>query len=160
MNGYVPKPVSRGFLAKTIRDLLKIPSGNRLQVEVAEAENFLTGLQNKPAWSERLFELCNGKKERFIQLLNLFLEQSVTETGKWQEWIDQKQHEPLAFSIHKLLPNIRIFLDEKTTALAEALDQELREGWSEGHAEQILLLKQEIVTLHKEAEDIRQGMDD
>ncbi|MBW6459465.1 MAG: response regulator, partial [Bacteroidales bacterium] len=160
MNGYVPKPVSRSILAKTIRDLLNIPTGNRFKAEEAKTENFLTGLPNRPAWSDRLFDLCNGKKERFIQLLNLVLEQSVTETGNWQEWIDQKQNEPLAFSIHRLLPTIRIFLDEKMTSLAVLLDQELREGWSEGHEEQILLLKQEIANLYEEAEVMRRGMDD
>jgi signal transduction histidine kinase/FixJ family two-component response regulator len=159
MNGYVPKPVSRGVLAKTIRDVLNIPSGDHFRVEASRTENFLSGLQNRPGWSDRLLELCNGKKGRFNQMLNLFLEQSETETGNWQEWIDQKQHEPLAFSIHRLLPAIRIFLDEKMTAMAVVLDQELRKGWQEGQKEQILMLKQEIAALHKEAYEIKQNMD-
>ena len=154
MNGYVPKPVSRGILAKTIRDMLKIPWDERFRVEEAKKENFLTGLKDRPAWSDRLFELCNGKKDRFIQILTFFVEQSETETGNWQAWIDQKQHEPLAFSIHKLLPNIRIFLDEKMTAMAVVLDQELRKGWSESHVEDILALKEAVLGLHREAEEL------
>ena len=159
MNGYVPKPVSRGILAKTIRDVLKIPWDQRFRAEEAKKENFLAGLKDRPAWSDRLFELCNGKKDRFIQLLTIFLKQSEAEMGNWPEWIDQHQYERLAFSIHKLLPHIRIFMDEKNAAMAVVLDQELRKGWVESHAVNILLLKQEILDLYEQAEELRWRLD-
>ena len=80
--------------------------------------------------------------------------QSETEAGNWQEWTDQRQHELLAFSLHKLLPHIRIFLDEKTTAMAVMLDQELRKGWTENHLANLLSLKQEIISLHREVSEL------
>ena len=151
MNAYVPKPVSRGFLTKTIRDQLKIPVDAGVVLEEAEKENFLSGLKERPAWSSRLFDICNGKKDRFTRYLAILLTQSESETANWHEWMDQQQHERLAFSVHKLLPQIRIFMDEKTAAMAVMLDQELRRGWSENHSANLLSLKQEILALHKEA---------
>jgi CheY-like chemotaxis protein len=159
MNAYVPKPVSRGFLIKTIRDQLKIPLDVSFISEEGRKENFLAALTDKPAWSDRLLDLCNGKKDRFIKYLSILLTQSEAETGNWKNWIDQQQHERLAFSVHKLLPQIRIFLDEKTTAKAVMLDQELRKGWTESHSENLLSLKQEILTLYREAKDLLQALD-
>jgi hypothetical protein len=42
-------------------------------------------------------------------------------------------------------------MDEKSAAMAVVLDQELRKGWAESHSENILSLKQEILTLREEA---------
>jgi len=159
MNAYVPKPVSRSLLAKSIRDQLKISHDEGFVSEEAEKVNILTELKARPAWSDHLFDMCNGRKDRFIRYLSIFLAQSETETGNWQEWIDQQQHERLAFSIHKLLPHIRIFLDEKSTAIAVMLDQELRKGLTKSHSEKFSFLKQEILTLHKEAKDLLQVLD-
>jgi CheY-like chemotaxis protein len=151
MNAYVPKPVSRGILAKTIREQLKIHPDESFNAEEVQKEDFLDKLKDRPAWSDRLFDLCNGKKERFIKYLTIFLTQSETESGNWHGWIEQRQFERLAFSVHKLLPHIRIFMDEKTAEMAVMVDKELRKGWAESHAENLLSLKQEIITLHKEA---------
>jgi signal transduction histidine kinase/DNA-binding response OmpR family regulator len=155
MNGYVPKPVSRTFLAKTLYEHLKTVADEGVAKPEPEMENFLEGISGRPAWSDRLYDICNGKKERFIKYLNIFLTQSEAEVGNWQVWMDQRQHEPLAFSVHKLLPYIKIFMDEKSAALATVLDQELRKGWSESYSENILTLKQEILSLHREASDLQ-----
>jgi CheY-like chemotaxis protein len=152
MNGYVPKPVSRTFLAKILHEHLKIIAEEGVVNLEPEMENFLSGISGKPAWSDRLYDICNGKKDRFIQLLNIFLEQSEKETGNWQQWMDQQQNEKLTFSIHKLLPHIRIFMDEKYATMATMLDQELRKGWSESYSKDLISLKQSILQLHQEAE--------
>ncbi len=60
----------------------------------------------------------------------------------------------LAFSIHKLLPHIRIFMDDKTIAMTIRLDQDLRKGWAESHPETIMYLKQEILRLKEEAAEL------
>ena len=159
MDGYVPKPVSRGILTKTIRDQLKIPLEESLMTEEVKKDNFLAILKDRPAWSDRLFELCNEKKERLIKYLDIFIAQSQTEVDQWQEWIDKQQNEHLAFSIHKLLPHIRIFMDEKTAAMAVMLDQELRKGWAEGQSENLQLLKQEIIKKQVEAEEFLKIVD-
>jgi hypothetical protein len=39
------------------------------------------------------------------------------------------------------------------------LDQELRKGWTESHSENLLSLKQEILTLYREAKDLLQALD-
>jgi signal transduction histidine kinase/FixJ family two-component response regulator len=154
MNGYVPKPVSRDFLAKTIRDQLKIPIEERfISIEVKK-DNFLAMLNDRPAWSDRLFDMCNGKEDRFFKYLDIFQDQATTESEKWNEWIDQHQNEYLAFSIHKLLPHIRIFMEEKNAAIAVMLDQELRKGWAESYSEKILRLKEEILGLYNETKKI------
>jgi signal transduction histidine kinase/AmiR/NasT family two-component response regulator len=154
MDGYVPKPVSRGVLAKTIRKQLKIPPEESYISEEVKKVNFLAVLKDRPAWSDRLFDMCNGKKERFIKYLEIFLTQSESEAGNWQEWIDKQQHEQVAFSIHKLLPHIRIFMDDKTIAMTIRLDQDLRKGWAESHPETIMYLKQEILRLKEEAAEL------
>jgi signal transduction histidine kinase/CheY-like chemotaxis protein len=154
MDGYVPKPISRGILTKTIREQLKIPLEESFMTEEVKKENFLAKLKDRPSWSERLFELCNGKKDRFIKYLEIFLAQSEYEIGNWQEWIGQQQNEHLAFSIHKLLPYIRIFMNEKTAAMAVVLDQELREGWAESHSENLQSLKLMILSIQKEAAEL------
>ena len=154
MNGYVPKPVSRTFLAKILHEHLKIVAEEGVIIKEPEKENFLEGITNRPAWAERLYDICNGKKDRFIQLLNIFLEQSETETGNWQEWTIQQQYERLSFSIHKLLPHIRIFMEEESAAMAVILDQELRKGWSESYAKKILVLKEAILVLHSQASEL------
>jgi signal transduction histidine kinase/AmiR/NasT family two-component response regulator len=151
MDGYVPKPVSRGTLTKAIRDQLKIPLEESFLTEEVKKENFLSTLANRPAWSDSLFELCNGKRERFTKYLDIFLEQSESEVGNWQDWIDERQNEHLAFSIHKLLPHIRIFMDEKSANMAVILDQALRKGWAEGQSENLQLLKHEIIKKQEEA---------
>jgi signal transduction histidine kinase/DNA-binding response OmpR family regulator len=150
MDGYVPKPISRGILTKTIRDQLKIPLEDSFLKEEEKKDNFLAMLKDRPAWSDRLFELCNGKKDRFIKYLEIFMDQSQKEVGNWQEWTDQRQNEHLAFSIHKLLPHIRIFMEEKTAATAVMLDQELRKGWADSHSEKLQSLKQEIIKKQNE----------
>jgi signal transduction histidine kinase/response regulator RpfG family c-di-GMP phosphodiesterase len=156
MNGYVAKPVSRNFLAKTLREQLKI-AGEEIMIRQDKViENFLSNIPGRPAWSDHLFEICNGKKDRFIRYLDIFLAQSKTELGPWEDYIENKKHEELAFSIHKILPHIRIFMEEKTAAMAVMLDQELRKGWTESHSENILLLKQKINALYKEAGELLQ----
>jgi signal transduction histidine kinase/AmiR/NasT family two-component response regulator len=158
MNGYVPKPVSRAILTKAIRDQLKItPEESFITAEV-KTENFLAGMKSRPTWAERLFDLCNGKKDRFVRYLEIFQSQSVSEIGSWQEMIDQQQYERLAFSIHKLLPHIRIFLEEQSITDAVLLDQELRKGWSDKYAEELLSLKQSIYTVNNEASALMQAM--
>ena len=154
MNGYVPKPVSRAFLAKTLHEHLKAISDEGDIKQEPGKENFLSGIPGKPAWSERLYDICNGKKDRFVRYLDIFLAQSEAEVEKWQDWIGQQQNEPLAFSIHKLVPHIRVFMEEKNTAMAVVLDQELRKGWSEEHSGNILSLKREILILQKEVSEL------
>ena len=105
------------------------------------------------------FRMLQKKKERFVRYLEIFLSQSEAEVGNWQVWTEQKQHEPLAFSVHKLLPYIRIFMDEKTAARAVELDQELRKGWTESHPDILLLLKKEILISRQEASDLLQVLD-
>lgn len=68
--------------------------------------------------------------------------------------MEEHQHEPLAFSIHKLLPYMREFMDDQYISMAVVLDQELRKGWSESHSENILLLEEAIITLHGEASEL------
>ena len=76
-----------------------IPADAGVVLEEAEKENFLSGLQERPVWSSRLFDICNGKKDRFTRYLAILLTQSESETANWQEWMDQQQHERLAFSL-------------------------------------------------------------
>jgi hypothetical protein len=159
MNGYVPKPVSRAFLAKTLHEHLKIVAYEGVIKQETGKENFLAVIPCKPAWSERLYDTCNGKKERFIRYLDIFLSQSRAEVEQWQDWTDHQQHEPLAFSIHKLVPHIRVFMDDRNTAIAVVLDQELRKGWSESHAGNILSLKKEIHALQKEVSELLKALD-
>jgi CheY-like chemotaxis protein len=154
MNGYVPKPVSRTVMAKTLHDHLKIIAETGVLKEEPTKENFLAGIADRPVWSDRLYETCNGKKDRFITYLEAFLSQSEEETEKWQGWMDEHQPEPLAFSIHKLLPYMREFMDDQHIAMAVVLDQELRKGWSENHAENIMTLRDAILYLQREASRI------
>jgi CheY-like chemotaxis protein len=158
MNGYVPKPVSRAILARTLHEQLKTVVNEGVAGKEPEKDNFLAGIADTPEWANRLYDLCNGKKERFLQLLTFFLEQSETETVNWTEWIEQQQHEPLAYSLHKLLPNIRIFMDEQTAARAASLDQDLRDGWADSHSEKILSLKKEIMKLQKEVTELLEAV--
>ena len=158
MNGYVPKPVSRTYLAKVLHERLKSIADRGDVRPEPEKENFLSGIPDRPVWSDHLYDICNGKKDRFIRYLEIFLAQSGEQVGKWQEWMDQRQHEPLAFSIHKLVPHIREFLDEKITTMAVVLDQELHKGWSENQTENILSLKGEILALHREASKLLQTL--
>jgi signal transduction histidine kinase/DNA-binding response OmpR family regulator len=159
MDDYIPKPVSRDVLSKTIRNRLKISPEESFISEKVNKDNFLAALKDRPPWSDHLFEMCNGKKDRFIKYLDIFLAQSESEVGNWQEWIGQQQNEQIAFSVHKLLPHIRIFMDEKTAANAVILDQELRKGWKEIHTKNLLSLKQEILRLHKEANELSKEID-
>ncbi|HNS18709.1 MAG TPA: ATP-binding protein [Bacteroidales bacterium] len=154
MNGYVPKPVSQNVLARTLHEHLKRVTDQGVITQEPDKENFLAAISNRPAWSDRLYDTCNGKKDRFIRYLELFLAQSGEQVGKWQVWMDQLQHEPLAFSIHSLVPHLREFLDEKSAATAVVLDQELRKGWSESHTANILSLKEKILKLHREASEL------
>ncbi|HOW25027.1 MAG TPA: ATP-binding protein [Bacteroidales bacterium] len=159
MNGYVPKPVSRTYLAKVLHEQLKTIADRGVVSPEPAKENFLSAFSGRQAWSDRLYDICNGKKERFVRYLEIFLSQSEAEVGNWQVWTEQKQHEPLAFSVHKLLPYIRIFMDEKTAARAVELDQELRKGWTESHPDILLLLKKEILISRQEASDLLQVLD-
>jgi signal transduction histidine kinase/CheY-like chemotaxis protein len=159
MNGYVPKPISRAFLAKILQEQLKITTDEFATKQPVDLENFLSGISAKPEWSLRLYEICEGEKDRFIQYLDILLKQSEAEIANWQTWIDQQQNQPLAFSIHKLLPHIRNYMNEKCAAMAALLDLELRKGWSENHSENILSLKREILALHKEASELLQVLE-
>jgi CheY-like chemotaxis protein len=158
MNGYASKPVSRANLAKTLHEHLKtVADGGAIKQE-PEMENFLYGIPDRPAWSDHLYGMFDGKKDWFIKYLTIFLTQSEAEVGNWQGWMDHRQHEPLAHSIHRLVPHIREFMDEKTTARAVILDQELRMGWSDSHVDDILTLRQDVLILHREASELLKAL--
>jgi len=158
MNGYVPKPISRTFLVKTLHTHLKIVADGEIIQQEPEKENSLSGIPDRPAWSDRVYGMFDGKKDWFIKYLTMFLAQSEEEVGNWQGWIDQQQHESLAHSIHRLVPHIRDLSDEKYAVMAVEFDQELRKGWSESHTENILLLKQEILALQKEVAELLKAL--
>jgi signal transduction histidine kinase/CheY-like chemotaxis protein len=150
MNGYVPKPVSRNILASTLREQLRITGKEIILKQETVPENFLSELPVRPPWSDHLLEICNGKKDRFIRYLDIFLSQTKTELEPWEEYIESKKHEELAFSIHKMLPHIRIFMNEKTVAMAVILDQELRKGWADSYSRDLTILKMELLKLGNE----------
>ncbi len=158
MNEYVPKPVARGVLAKAIGNQLKIERSESFEPEVKAIDDFLSGIKDRPAWSDRLFDQCNGKKERFIKYLEIFLAQSEAEVEKWPMLMNEHQNEPLAFSIHKMITYIRIFLDEKWAPRAASLDQELRKKWSEDHFLELNSLKQEILNVQQEAKALARSL--
>jgi CheY-like chemotaxis protein len=150
MNDYVPKPISRSALAKALHNQLGISWDEKYVSKESVKANFLSGIKEMPAWADRLYDLCNGRKERFIKYLEIFLSQSESELGNWDERILQQRNEELAFSIHKLLPHVRLFLDAKMADQATSLDQELRNGWDENHSVKIISLKQAILGLQRE----------
>jgi YesN/AraC family two-component response regulator len=158
MNGYVPKPISRPFLAKVLHEhLTTIVKEETVEKEV-RGDDFLAGLSNKPQWAGRLYDACNGRKDRFTRYLEIFLAESDAAIKDWQDWMDNGRNEPLAFSIHKLMPHLKIFLENEQVTAAVLLDQELRQGWSEHHRVDLLKLKNQILSVKEEVIELMKSM--
>jgi signal transduction histidine kinase/CheY-like chemotaxis protein len=143
MNGYVPKPVSRGVLAKTIREHLRINESNILITENQRDISFLGDLTGKPSWVHNLFEICNGRQDRFFNYLKLFTAETGKELNKWETWKETGNSEMLALSLHKIIPHLKIFSGEAARTLAGKLESDLRTGWNPSYKSKL----DEITTL-------------
>ena len=152
MDGYVPKPVSRELLAKTIREQLKISDPDAFIPVTGPETGFLDTLAFIPAWAPGLSDICNGKKARFINYLQLVITETDNELVKWNDLMDTEQHDPLSRSIHKIMPHIKIFTDEFFSSMAGKLEESLRSQWSPSFRENIQLLCEKILEVQKEAQ--------
>jgi CheY-like chemotaxis protein len=152
MNGYVPKPVSRELLAKTIREQLKIEVPDAWITVTGSGPDFLEHLAETPSWAPGLLDTCNGKKARFSSYLQLFISETEKELVKWNELMDSEQHEMLGRSIHKIKPHIKIFSGEESFSMAGNLEESLRNQWEPSLRENIQLLREKILAAQKEAQ--------
>jgi signal transduction histidine kinase/DNA-binding response OmpR family regulator len=154
MNGYIPKPVSREVMAKTIREQLKI-SGTEVFVKTGSpGTSFLDDLAVKPSWAPGLFEICNGKKSRFLNYLQLFIKETGKELDKWGEWTEKREHELLSLSLHKMISHLRIFSGEGTRNLATGLEERLRHRWEPADKATLDELRTRIIQAQQEAKQL------
>jgi signal transduction histidine kinase/tetratricopeptide (TPR) repeat protein/FixJ family two-component response regulator len=154
MNAYVPKPVNRKVLAKTIFEQLGISGEPPMETVNETANNFLENLVEKPFWTSSLYEACNGKKSRFIRYLELFLLETDKELTNWDQWIAARRQDELAASVHKLNSHIRIFTDKNTVTQSTSLEDRMRTGWDPDYAESLLSLQQAINKAKAEAREV------
>ena len=152
MNGYVPKPVSRELLAKTIREQLRIVDPDAFIAATGSGPDFLKDLNETPSWAQGLLDICNGKKARFLNYLQLFITESDKEVVQWNMMMEKEQHDQLARSIHKIKPHIKIFSGETSFSFAGNLEESLRERWKPDFRENIQLLRDDILAAQKEAQ--------
>jgi signal transduction histidine kinase/CheY-like chemotaxis protein/HPt (histidine-containing phosphotransfer) domain-containing protein len=151
MDGYVPKPVNREMLAKAIREQLKISEQDTVMAVISTGPDFLKDLNETPLWAPGLYEMCNGKKARFIGYLQLFISETDKELVRWNDLVETEQHELLARSIHKIKPHIKIFSGEEYFSLAGNLEESLRSQWDPSFTENIQRLRDKILEAQKEA---------
>jgi hypothetical protein len=146
-----PQTSQPGSDGKTIREQLKI-SGSEVFVKTGSPDTgFLDELAIKPSWAPGLFEICNGKKSRFLNYLQLFIKETGKELDKWSEWIEKGEHELLSLSLHKMISHLKIFSGEATRNLATGLEERLRHRWDPTYKESLETLRNLILNAQQEA---------
>jgi CheY-like chemotaxis protein len=158
MNGYVPKPVSREGLAHAIREQLHVSEADNYRMETGSGKNFLDNLAEKPAWADTLAEICNGRKERFLNYLGLFISETVKEIEKWKELAETGEHEVLAQSLHKIKPHLKIFSGERAWNLADKLEEKIRQGWDQQYLVTLDELRAAILKAQQESQQLSEGL--
>jgi CheY-like chemotaxis protein len=128
MNAYVPKPVNRNLLAKTLREQLQISSEVTVPVVALKQVDFLEHITVKPIWVDGLIELCNGKMERFINYLRIYLAETNKELHAWEECLRENDAEKLAYSMHRIIPYFKLFKAEQAYSDAVQFGEMLKTG--------------------------------
>ncbi|HTX89558.1 MAG TPA: ATP-binding protein [Bacteroidales bacterium] len=159
MNAYVPKPVNRKILADTLFQQLGFREAPSKLTPDREGIDFLALIPHLPQWAPALADQCNGRKERFLKYLEIFIRESEQELGAWQEHINLHRSERLAQSIHRMMSYIKIFSDENSYANAQVLEEKLRRKWHRDAVSSITDLKSNLEKSRQESLDMMNVLD-
>lgn len=151
MDGYTSKPLRIQELHQAIAEFFATE-------ETPSAENALKPSSSEPRvdWSHAL-RACDGDKDLFFDLLNLFLEETPELLNALDKAIEENNSEAIHRSAHTVVGSLRIIGPTEAGEVALQIEKVAHQGTIDGAKDLSKQLRDHIDPLFEEASQIVEG---